>query len=256
MNFDWIITLYTAITIFFSSIVHGIAGFGLAQFSMGIMPFFRSVSSAAIIYSIVAVVSNARVWWSCRDEFYIKDLTKPLIGLAVGMPLGIFVFNQLNEAQIKMGIGIVLLLAVVLIILSKQTTVMEKWFKRKMYKDNPVLPISVGFIAGVLGGAVAIPGPPMILYGTFMTSIGLWTNKRMKSIFTSFFGILMVYRLIAVLIGGSVTRSLFVEALVTIPAMLVGNYFGIKIFDKITSKVFNWVLVILLAINGIILLIK
>nr|WP_300005020.1 sulfite exporter TauE/SafE family protein [Tissierella sp.] len=256
MNIEWIQTLYTAITIFFASIVHGIAGFGLAQLSMGVLPFFRSVSSAAAIFSIVAIVSNFQVWWSCKDDFQPKDLIKPVIGLAAGMPLGIFVFNQLDEKQIKTVIGVVLILAVILIVLGKQTSFMEDFFKGRKYKPKTILPISVGFIAGVLGGAVAIPGPPMILYGALMTSAGLWTNRRMKSVFTSFFGILMAYRAIAIFIQGGITQGIMVEALISIPAMMLGAFIGIKIFDKISSKTFNWVIIVMLALNGIVLLVK
>lgn len=256
MGIEWIYTLYTTITIFFAAIVHGIAGFGLAQLSMGVLPFFRTVSSAAAIFSIVSIVSNFQVWWSCREEFHPKDLVKPVIGLAVGMPLGIFVFNQLDEKQIKTVIGVVLILAVVLIILGKETSLMEDFFKGRKYKPKTILPVTIGFIAGVLGGAVAIPGPPMILYGTLMTSAGIWTNKRMKSVFTSFFGILMTYRAIAIFIQGGITSGIIIESLVAIPAMLLGAFIGIKIFDKISSKTFNWVIIVMLALNGIILLIK
>ncbi len=255
MSIEWITTIYTAIVIFFASIVHGIAGFGLAQLSMGFLPLFRSVSSAAAIFSMVAVVSNFQVWLSCRDEFDVKDLIKPLIGLAVGMPLGIFVFNQLNENQMKIFIGLVLLLAVVLIILNKQTTIMENWLKGKSYKPKPIVPIIIGFIAGILGGAVAIPGPPMILYGAFMTSAGIWSNKKMKSVFTSFFGILMLYRAIAIFIQGGITQGIIIEALISIPAMLIGVFIGIKIFDKISSKAFSWVILSMLVINAIVLLV-
>lgn len=48
MNIDWQVTFYTSLTIFLGAIVHGVAGFGLVQVNMGLMPLFRSVSSAAL----------------------------------------------------------------------------------------------------------------------------------------------------------------------------------------------------------------
>lgn len=254
MDIEWINTVLTSVTIFFASIVHGIAGFGLAQVAMGFMPLFRSAASAAVIFSMVAVVSNFRVWWSVREEFDVKDWLKPVIGLAAGMPIGLYVFNQMNEAQVKMTIGIVLLIAVVLIVLGKQTSIMAKWFEDKEYKPKWLVPILVGFVAGLLGGAVAIPGPPMILYGTFMASTGMWSSKKMKATFTAFFGVLMLYRVATVAIGGSVTLSLIVEALIAIPAMLLGAWIGIYIFKKIPQKIFQWVVVGMLTVNAIVLL--
>lgn len=255
MDLDWIITLLTSITIFFASIVHGIAGFGLAQIGMGILPLFRTAKSAAVIFSMVATVSNFRVWWSVRDEFDFKEYIKPVIGLIVGMPLGIYLFNQMNEEQVKTAIGIILIIAVIIITLGKQTNVMKNWFEDKEYEPKWLIPISVGLIAGILGGAVAIPGPPMILYGTFMSASGIWTNKKMKSVFTAFFGTLMLYRVFNVVIANDLTIALTIESFITIPAMLIGSWIGIKIFDNISNKFFNWLVIGLLIINAVILLI-
>lgn len=254
MDIQWIETLLTSITIFFASIVHGIAGFGLAQVSMGFMPLFRSAASSAVIFSMVAVVSNFRVWLSVRDEFDVKDWMKPVIGLAAGMPLGLYVFNQMNESQVKIAIGIVLLIAVFLIVLREQTTIMENWFKDREYEPKWAIPILVGFISGILGGAVAIPGPPMILYGAFMVSTGIWSGKKMKATFTAFFGTLMLYRVATVVAQGSVTPSLVVEALIAIPAMLLGAWIGILIFNKIPKKIFQWIVIAMLTINAFVLL--
>lgn len=254
MDIQWIDTILTSVTIFFASIVHGIAGFGLAQVAMGFMPLFRSAASAAVIFSMVAVVSNFRVWWSVKEEFDVMDWLKPVIGLAAGMPVGLYVFNQLDEGQVKFAIGIVLLIAVSFIIIGKQTSIMENIFKDKEYKPKWFLPITVGFIGGVLGGAVAIPGPAMILYGTFMASTGQWTGKKMKATFTGFFGVLMLYRVVSVAIQGSITASLVVEAIIAIPAMLLGAWVGIYIYNKIPNKIFNWVVIVMLTINAFVLL--
>jgi uncharacterized membrane protein YfcA len=254
MDIQWIETILTSVTIFFASIVHGIAGFGLAQVAMGFMPLFRSAASAAAIFSMVAVVSNFRVWWSVKDEFDVTDWIKPVIGLAAGMPLGLYVFNQLDEGQVKFAIGIVLLIAVTFIIIGKQTSIMENVFKDKKYKPKSILPITVGFIGGILGGAVAIPGPAMILYGTFMSATGQWTGKKMKATFTAFFGVLMLYRVISVAIQGTITLTLITEALIAIPAMLLGAWVGIYIFNKIPNKIFNWIVIVMLTINAFVLL--
>lgn len=254
MNIQWIDTILTSVTIFFASIIHGIAGFGLAQISMGFMPLFRNVTSAAVIFSMIAVVSNFRVWFSVREEFDVKDWIKPVIGLVAGIPLGLYVFNQMDENQVKIAIGSVLLVAVVLIILREQTSIMKKWFKDVKYEPKWIIPILVGFIAGIFGGAVAIPGPPMILYGAFMASTGLWSGKKMKAIFTAFFGTLMLYRVATSFIQGNVTLSLVVEALIALPAMLLGVWIGIAIFNKIPQKTFQWVVIGMLTINAFVLL--
>lgn len=254
MNIGWLETLLTSGTILVASIVHGIAGFGLAQVSMGIMPLFREAASAAIIFSMVAVVSNFRVWWSVKEHFDWKDWLKPVIGLALGLPIGLYVFDRLNKGQVKIAIGIVLLIAVVFIILGKQTSILSSLFKGKDYSGGYVLAILAGLIAGILAGAVAIPGPPMILYGTFMVATGNWDGKKMKATFTAFFGTVMLYRVASTAIQGNITGGLVIQALIAVPAMLIGVFIGIKIFDKIPQRIFNWIVLGMLSINAFILL--
>jgi hypothetical protein len=56
----WITTGLTAVVILVAAAVHGIAGFGFAEVSMGVMPLFRSPSSASIIFTAVPPPFPAR----------------------------------------------------------------------------------------------------------------------------------------------------------------------------------------------------
>ncbi|MGM0445532.1 MAG: sulfite exporter TauE/SafE family protein [Bacillota bacterium] len=247
-------TSLTFLVITLGTIVHGIAGFGVAQVSMGLMPLFRSAASASIIFSLIAVVSNFRVWWSVREEFVVKDWLFPVFGLAFGMPLGIYVFRSFSESQFKIAIGITLILAVILITIFKKLDFFTDWLKEKNFNPGWKSAVTAGFIAGIFGGAVAIPGPPMIIYGTFMMAAGFWKSKHMKAIFTAFFGTLMFYRLISILIAGSFTLPLFLEALVVMPALFLGSWLGIKIYNHISEEIFSWLVIVMLSINAVVLL--
>jgi len=145
--------------------VHGIAGFGFAQVSMGIMPLFRSPSSASIIFTATAVVANARVWWSVRDASDWEKVDRSCRwGLVVGMPLGIVVFSGFDAAQMRVAIGAVLVLAVIVVGATQQLDVVTDWIEEKDYRPG-IIGATAGLLAGILGGAVAVPGPPMIVYG-------------------------------------------------------------------------------------------
>ncbi len=254
MDINWLHTVLTALVIFLGTAIHGIAGFGLAQVSMGLMPLFRSPESASIIFSIIAVVSNARVWWSVREDFHWKDWLITVVGLAVGMPLGIYVFGQLNAAQLRIAIGITLLIAVGLIATVRQSSVVKEWLKAQDFEPDWKLGVLTGFLAGILGGAVAIPGPPMILYGAFMVATEYWKSREMKAVFTAFFGTLMLYRVGTIAIAGSVTVPLLIEAALALPGLFLGAWVGIKIYDLIPEKIFGWVVLGMLTVNALILL--
>ncbi len=254
MEINWMHTALSALVIFVATIVHGIVGFGLAQVSMGLLPLFRSAASASTIFSMIAVISNARIWWSVREDFAWKDWLIPVAGLVVGLPLGIYVFQSLGSSQLRIAIGITLLVAVALIAAVRQSSVIRDWIEEQGFKPDWKIGVAAGLLAGILGGAVAIPGPPMILYGAFMVAAGFWEGDKMKAIFTAFFGTLMFYRVGSLAVTGAMSPSLLVEAAVALPGLFVGAWVGIKIYNLIPKETFRWVVLVLLTINAFVLL--
>jgi hypothetical protein len=117
MQFNWLVVALSAGSVFLGTLIHGIAGFGLAQVAMGLMPLFRSPTEASIIFGMVSIVSNLRVWWSVKEKFNWRDWLIPVAGLAVGLPLGILLLARLSEEQMRLIIGITLLVAAILIAL-------------------------------------------------------------------------------------------------------------------------------------------
>jgi hypothetical protein len=249
-----LVTLLTAGVFFVGIAVHALVGFGFAQVSMGLLPFIRDPGPASVIFSMVAVVSNARVLWSVRDSFRWRDWAGPAVGLAAGMPIGIYFFNQLETSQLRLAIGLTLLLAVVLMMAMRLTPTVRQWIEDSDFRPGWPTAVTAGFLAGILGGAVAIPGPPMIIYGTFMAASNLWTGHRMKATFTAFFGTLMLYRVGSLLAAGKITAGLAVEAAVSLPALFLGAWLGLVIYDHIPQKTFRWVIIGMLTINALVLI--
>ncbi|WP_327052942.1 sulfite exporter TauE/SafE family protein [Halomicrococcus gelatinilyticus] len=254
MVVDWVVTGLTSLVILAASIVHGIAGFGFAQVSMGMMSLFRSPASASIVFTVTAVVSNGRVWWSVRDAFDWRKWIVPIAGLVVGMPLGIYVFQQFDRAQMRAAIGVVLVIAVVVVGATRQSDAVDDWIEQRGYRPGKAVGATAGLFAGIFGGAVAVLGPPMIVYGTFMAAGGFWSDEEMKAVFTAFFGTLMLYRLGSLTYTGAVEQPLLVEAAVAIPMVFLGAWVGVWIFDHVSERLFGWLVLVLLTVNAVVLL--
>ncbi len=254
MDINWVTTALSALVILGATVVHGVAGFGLAQVAMGLMPLFRSPSSASVIFSIIAIISNFRIWWSVREDFDWKAWSIPVIGLAVGLPLGIIVFARLSQPQLRIAIGITLLIAVALLGAVRQSSVVKDWLRNTGFEPGWPIGVTAGLLAGILGGAIAIPGPPMILYGSFMLAAGYWKGDKMKAVFTAFFGTLMFYRVGSLAVTGEITAPLLVESAVAVPALLLGAWLGIKIYDLVPEEIFSWVVLAMLTGNALVLL--
>jgi len=189
-----------------------------------------------------------------RDAFDWEKWIVPVGGLVVGMPLGIVVFSGFDAAQMRVAIGAVLVLAVIVVGATQQLDVVTDWIEEKDYRPGKIIGATAGLLAGILGGAVAVPGPPMIVYGAFMSASGFWTDKEMKATFTAFFGTLMLYRLGSLTYTGAVTTPLMIEAAVAVPMVFLGAWIGVYIFDHIPERIFQWVVLALLTVNAFVLL--
>ncbi|MBD3406729.1 MAG: TSUP family transporter [Candidatus Lokiarchaeota archaeon] len=254
MQLDLFTTALTAIVIFLSAFVHGIAGFGAAQVAMGLLPLFRDPATGSIIFTFIAIVLNFRVWWSVREDFDWKDWLIPVSGLILGLPTGIFLFQGLDETALRIVIGITLVIGVILIIMMRMTDVGKSWMRESSLKLGWKTGILAGFFAGVLGGSVAIPGPPMILYGTYLLATEEWEGSHTKAVFTAFFGTLMTYRLASLSFVGAITVDLILEAIVVMPALFIGSAVGIFLYNRIDETKFKWIVLTGLALNALILI--
>jgi hypothetical protein len=254
MQIDPVVTGITAIVILFAAFIHGIAGFGAAQVGMGVLPFFRSSSSSSIIITFVSLVANFRVLYSVRNEFHFANWLIPVTGLVVGMPIGILVFQELNEAAFRMTIGISLAIGVVLIATLRMTDMGKRYINHHGDAIDRKYGIIAGAFAGILGGSIAVPGPPMILYGSYLLHGEEWTEGQTKAAFTAFFGTLMSYRLVALIALGQLTYQLSLEALMVMPALAIGSGLGILVYNCIDEEKFRWLVLIGLACNAAILI--
>ncbi|MFW5938550.1 MAG: TSUP family transporter [Halanaeroarchaeum sp.] len=178
----------------------------------------------------------------------------PVAGLAAGMPLGVVAFQQFDEAQLRVAIGAVLVLAVIVVGATQQLDEVTDFIEERDYRPGKVAGATAGFLAGILGGSVAVPGPPMIVYGAFMSASGFWSNEEMKSVFTAFFGTLMLYRLASLAYSGAVTLPLLTEAAIAMPMVFVGAWLGVYVFDHVPEGVFQWIVLALLTVNAFVLL--
>jgi uncharacterized protein len=254
MDIDWVVTLWSALVVVVATTVHGIAGFGTGQITMGVLPFFRDAATASIVVSIVVFVTNLRVFWSVRENFNWKDWLIPVAGLAVGLPLGIYLFDAWDEDQLRMAIGAVMILASILILLLRQIERVKEWIRDSGWQPGWISGVLAGFLSGVFGGAVSIPGPPMIIYGAFLMETDYWEPKQMKAIFTSFFAANLLYRLAALTVTGEMTTEIMVEALAIIPAVFLGAWLGIKLFEMIPRNIFRWFIIAFIFVLGLLLI--
>jgi uncharacterized protein len=131
-------------------------------------------------------------------------------------------------------------------------TALEWWKLTPRGLTAPGWGYGAGALAGLLGGAVGIPGPPVILYATAQE----WSPRIMKANLLAFF----VVNQLVTLIGFWWTDLLGVEvlwlaALLVLPAA-IGVAVGVAVFNRIDAVRFRQILLVALFVSGLFLLLR
>ena len=183
---------------------------------------------------IVMDVMSLRVWWGKQDTPSLKMLIPSGI---VGVIIGYLTFSMVNEAQIKLLLGIVS----ILFALNGLTGL----FRMKSC-DN-----KLGILFGGLGGFTSFVahagGPPLNLY--------LLSKQFTKQVYLStavvFFAAINLAKVPPYIALGQFTQENVVTALLFIPLSFIGIKLGVFAQHHLDERKFFAIIYVLLMVLGI-----
>jgi uncharacterized membrane protein YfcA len=231
-----------ALVIFLASFVLGLAGFGIALVAMAFLPYVMSPVTAIVLLTIYALVFSIVGVVPLRQDVTPRALVDLLIGSVAGTPLGVWVLATLPPSGLNRLIGLVLVIAVALELrgLMPRRLVGRGWG------------VGAGFLAGVLGGAVGTPGPPVVMYATTQG----WSPRTMKGNVMAFFVVNQAVILAGFWWAGLLTPDVAtMTAAYALPA-LAGVLAGMALFGRLDPLRFRRIVFGLLLVSGLVLLIR
>ena len=154
-----------------------------------------------------------------------------------GIPIGIAILVYGNEALIKIGLGLLIILY------SFYSLFVNK--KKTHREENTLSLFACGFISGILGGAYGLNGPPLAIYG----NLRKWSAKQFRATLQAYFLPASFLGLIGFLVKGLVTAQVsfyFLVSLITaIPAIFLGRYLNHRLKDGSFFRYVYWGLVVI-----------
>jgi uncharacterized membrane protein YfcA len=232
------------------TLIAGVAGFvqGCSGFGFGMIaaPTLALLLRAepTFITPIVLTLSSANTGFSAlfARSALDKRIILPLAaGGLLGMPLGVAILEYVEPGQFRFAMGCIVILTAV--------AMLSGWrypLPNALYTLFPV-----GLSSGVLGGSVAMGGPPVVL---FLANQGVPRDTFRASLllffFTcSIFGIILLY------FRGLYTLDVTKAAAVFIPAVLMGSLLGVRTAGRVPEEAFNKAVILAAGAMGIILLV-
>ncbi len=230
-----------ALVMFLASFVMGLTGFGIALVAMAFLPWLMSPVTAIVVLTLYAFVFSLVVVVPLRRDLTPRRLVDLLVGTVVGAPVGVWALSSLT-VTLNRFIGLVLVVVVALELRGVMPTrlVGGGWG------------LGTGFLAGLLGGAVGTPGPPVIVYATTQG----WSPRTIKANVLGFFVANQGVILAGYWWAGLLTREVMtVAAVFSLPA-LAGGATGVALFGRLDAARFRRVVFALLLVSGLVLLVR
>lgn len=208
------ITLYILLIIFFASIIRSAFGFGESLIAVPLLALLIPINIAVPLSVLLSITIAAIVVLSDWRNINFQSTKDLLISTSFGIPIGLFILKTGDERVIKTILGVIIILFSLFSLSNK---------KDFRFKITNKWSYGCGFLAGVLGGAYGMNGPPLIVYG----SLKRWGPKQFRATLHAYFlpasSIGMIGYWKAGLWTSTVSNYYLLSLLVVLPAIYIGK---------------------------------
>lgn len=214
-------------------------GYGFSMIGTPILLLVYPPHSAIQINIILSIVLSALMIYKIRKEVDTKLLKRLIIGSFPGLVVGIFIYLYLDIDWLKFSVGLIILLVTILIIFKVSVD-------RTMGKD-----FTTGGLSGALTTSIGVPGPPLLLYfsSSHMDMVTLRSTTLAYYLF-----IYSVSLGMQITFGGT-EWNIWRDALIAVPALIVGVLLGQYLFKRLHQRLFFVITYTILIVTGLYLMV-
>src|SRR6266566_1184201 len=158
-----------------------------------------------------------------------------VVGTIAGTPLGVWGLSALPPSVLNRLIGLMLVVAFVLETrgLYPQKLEGRRWG------------IGAGVLAGTIGGAVGLPGPPAVLYAATQG----WSARAVKANLQAFFVVNQGAILVGYWWAGLLTREVWKLTLGFAAPALAGAVAGALLFERVDQRRFRQLVFVMIGVD-------
>lgn len=208
-------TAEVLLVVFVASVVRSAFGFGEALIAVPLLALMLPVSVAAPLAVLLSITIAAVVVVQDWRKIHLRSTGWLLLPTFAGIPLGLWLLRSAHPNIVKAVLALVIILFSGYLLLGRQPLRLEN-------DSHPWL-LACGLLAGVLGGAYGMNGPPLVIYG----SMRRWSPQHFRATLQGYFLPASAVAMAGYGASGLWTRQvthLYLVSLVTaVPAIFLGR---------------------------------
>ena len=220
-----------------AAVLRSFTGFGFALAAVPIFSLLLPPAEVVVLSASLAMGLGLLSWRSYWGLVTVRQLAPLLLMALLGTFLGALALSALPVGPFQVCVGVAVLL----------TCVGMQWSPTGGGRPSAAVPYGVGLLSGLMNGALAIPGPPVIVY----TLLAEPEPARSRALMMAFFSASAVIALSIFAWNGLVRQQTLTLAVLILPALYVGDKCGAWLFHRYADGFYRRVAFLMLVVLGV-----
>jgi len=217
--------LWIAVSVGLAALIRAFTGFGFAMLVVPVFSLILTPGDAVVLSAVLALLLGLvsyRSWWGL---FPLAPVVPMMAGAVVGTAAGVWFLSSLSVVAVPFWIGVLVVVA---------SLALARFTPEERPASRPVA-LGTGVASGLMNGAFAIPGPPVILY----VVATLTDPIQSRAFLMMFFFGSSIVSLLMFGFADLITPRPFQLLWVAIPAMWLGNQLGNVAFRRFAGAAYR-----------------
>ncbi|MDE9451737.1 sulfite exporter TauE/SafE family protein [Aliiroseovarius sp. Z3] len=228
---------WLVIIAFVAGLVRGFAGFGTALIFLPVAAQIIDPVWAVTVLIVMDLAGPAPAIPRALKDGHPKDLMRLVVATALALPFGMAALFTVDPQLFKLAVSVISLIMLAALMSGK----------RYQGEVTPPIVWTTGGIAGMLGGAVGIPGPPVILL-YMASSLPARVIRANTTAYLFFFDVMM---LIGFAFAGRLVGPPLILGLLIMVPNLLGNLAGGMVFNPRYESLYRYVAYLIIAASSL-----
>jgi uncharacterized membrane protein YfcA len=235
------ITLHVLLIIFVATLIRSAFGFGEALIAVPLLSFYLPLKVAAPLAVLVSITIALLIVAQDWRRIHVRSTGWLVLSTLFGIPLGLWLLTSPHQQAVKAILGLIIVAFSLFSLLSRRPLRLE-------HDSRPWL-LSCGFLAGVLGGAYGMNGPPLAVYGAMRR----WSAQHFRATLQGYFLPASLFGMAGYWMAGLWVPQVTHLYLVSLPAAVPAIFLGRAINHRLQGDAFLKLLYAGLAVIGAVL---
>ena len=235
-----------------ATLIRSAFGFGEALVAVPLLAFIIPLEIAAPLAVLLSITIAGIVVVQDWGKIHLRSTAWLVLSTLFGIPLGLWLLTSSHQSLVKAALAVIIMAFSVYSFIGLKAGPKAGWNAPALENDHRGWLLGCGFLAGVLGGAYGMNGPPLVVYGTMRR----WSAQHFRATLQGYFLPASIVGMAGYWLAGLWVPLVTHYYLLSLPVMLPAVWLGRIANHRMQGETFLKYVYIGLAAIGAILLVQ